>query len=66
MRSQSTALATLRALGLRDGRLAAMVLIQILMLALLASAVGVLIGNALALAGLTALVHEGYLSGDVR
>ncbi|MGV3725207.1 ABC transporter permease [Hydrogenophaga sp.] len=44
-------LATLRALGLRDRRLAALVLLQVLMLALLASGVGVLVGNALALAG---------------
>lgn len=44
-------LATLRALGLRDARLAALVLLQILMLALAASAVGVALGGALALAG---------------
>lgn len=44
-------LATLRAVGLRDARLAALVLLQILMLALLSSLVGVLIGNVLALAG---------------
>ena len=44
-------LATLRALGLRDGRLTALVLLQILMLGLLASLGGVLIGNALAVAG---------------
>ncbi|MEF7613235.1 FtsX-like permease family protein [Aquincola sp. MAHUQ-54] len=44
-------LATLRALGLRDARLAALVLLQILMLALGASAAGVLIGGALALGG---------------
>lgn len=44
-------LATLRALGLRDGRLAAMVLLQILMLALLSSLAGVLLGNLLALGG---------------
>ncbi|WP_439590172.1 ABC transporter permease [Hydrogenophaga sp.] len=44
-------LATLRAVGLRDGRLAALVLLQILMLALLASLAGVLIGNALAVGG---------------
>ncbi|RJP72311.1 MAG: FtsX-like permease family protein [Comamonadaceae bacterium] len=44
-------LATLRALGLRDRRLAALVLLQILMLALLSSLAGVVIGNALALAG---------------
>lgn len=47
-------LATLRALGLHDGRVAAMVLLQILMLALLASAVGVLLGNLLALGGMAA------------
>ncbi len=45
-------LATLRALGLRDGRLAAVVLLQVLLLALLASAVGAVLGGALALAGL--------------
>lgn len=44
-------LATLRALGLRDRRLAALVLLQILMLALLSSAAGVVLGNALALLG---------------
>lgn len=46
-------LATLRALGLRDRRLAAMVLLQILMLATLASLAGVLIGVMLALAGVS-------------
>ena len=45
-------LATLRALGLRDARLAAVVLLQVLMLAALASAAGALLGGALALAGL--------------
>lgn len=44
-------LATLRALGLRDGQLAAFVLLQILLLAVLASAVGVAIGMGLALSG---------------
>ena len=44
-------LATLRALGLRDARLAAFVLLQILLLAVLSSGLGVLLGNALALAG---------------
>lgn len=44
-------LATLRALGLRDRRLATMVLLQILMLAVLSSLAGVLLGNALALIG---------------
>lgn len=44
-------LATLRALGLRDGRLAALVLCQVLMLATLASLAGVLVGNLMALGG---------------
>jgi putative ABC transport system permease protein len=50
LQGKLTSLATLRALGLRDQQLAAMVLLQIVMLALLASAAGVLLGNALALA----------------
>jgi putative ABC transport system permease protein len=58
LQGKLTSLATLRALGLRDGRLAAMVLIQILMLALLASAAGVLLGNALALAGALATAER--------
>ncbi|WP_418318018.1 ABC transporter permease [Piscinibacter sakaiensis] len=45
-------LATLRALGLREGRLAALVLLQVLMLAAAASTLGALVGGALALAGL--------------
>lgn len=44
-------LATLRALGLRDGRLAALVLCQVLMLATLASLAGVVAGNLMALGG---------------
>jgi putative ABC transport system permease protein len=44
-------LATLRALGLRDASVAAMVLLQVLMLALGASVVGAAIGGALAVAG---------------
>jgi len=51
LQGKLTSLATLRALGLRDGRLAAMVLLQILMLAVLASAVGVALGLGMALAG---------------
>ena len=50
-------LATLRALGLRDARLAGLVLLQILLLALGASTVGALAGAGLALAG-GALVGE--------
>jgi putative ABC transport system permease protein len=45
-------LATLAALGLRDARLAALVLLQILMLALAASLGGAVLGGALALAGM--------------
>ena len=45
-------LATLRALGLRDARLAALVLLQVLMLALAASALGAVLGAGLALGGL--------------
>ena len=44
-------LATLRALGLRDARLAALVLLQILMLALAASLGGAVLGGALAMGG---------------
>lgn len=51
LQGKLTSLATLRALGLRDGRLAALVLLQVLMLAVLASAVGVALGLGLALAG---------------
>ncbi len=50
-------LATLRALGLRDARLAVLVLLQILLLALGASTLGALAGSGLALAG-AALVGE--------
>jgi putative ABC transport system permease protein len=62
-------LATLRALGLRDGRLAALVLLQILLLAVLASTAGALAGSGLALAG-GALVGErlpfiGNVAGNV-
>ena len=51
-------LATLRALGLRDNRLAALVLLQILMLALLSSLAGVVLGNLLAVAGAWAAAQE--------
>jgi putative ABC transport system permease protein len=44
-------LATLRALGVRDRRLAHVYLLQILMLAALASVLGALLGGALAIAG---------------
>ena len=44
--------ATLRAVGLRDGALARLVLLQVLMLALASSAVGVAVGLGLALAAL--------------
>ncbi len=51
LQGKLTSLATLRALGLRDARLAAFVLLQVLLLAMLASAAGVVLGVALALAG---------------
>jgi len=51
LQGKLTSLATLRALGLRDRRLAAFVLLQVGLLALLASAVGVAVGLGLALAG---------------
>ena len=51
LQGKLTGLTTLRALGLRDRRLAAFVLLQIGLLALLASAVGVALGLGLALAG---------------
>ena len=47
-------LAILRAIGLRDARVAAMVLLQVLALATLASAAGVLLGNLMALGGTAA------------
>jgi putative ABC transport system permease protein len=51
LQGKLTSLATLRALGLRDGRLAAFVLLQIGLLAVLASAAGAMLGMGLALAG---------------
>lgn len=59
LQSKLTGFATLRALGIRDGRLAAMVLLQILMLGALSGLVGVSIG--LALAGLAAQFAAGQL-----
>ena len=51
LQGKLTSLATLRALGLRDGRLAALVLLQIVLLAVLASAAGAALGTGLALVG---------------
>ncbi len=51
LQGKLASLATLRALGLRDARLAAFVLLQVLMLALLAGVAGALLGMGLALAG---------------
>jgi putative ABC transport system permease protein len=68
LQGKLASLATLRALGLRDGRLAAMVLLQIMMLALLASGAGLLLGNALALAGALATAERlpiGLLLGGL-
>jgi putative ABC transport system permease protein len=58
LQGKLASLATLRALGLRDGQLATMVLLQILMLALMASAAGVVLGNGLALAGALATAER--------
>ncbi|MGV3573400.1 MAG: ABC transporter permease [Ramlibacter sp.] len=58
-------LAVLRALGLRDGRVAAMVLLQVLMLAVLASAAGVLLGNLMALGGTAAAAARLPLRTDL-
>ena len=49
LQSKLTSFATLRAIGLRDGRLAAMVLMQILMLGALSGLVGVALGVGMAL-----------------
>jgi putative ABC transport system permease protein len=49
--SKLASLATLRAIGLRDGRLALFVLLQVFVLAALASGLGTLVGGLLALAG---------------
>ncbi len=51
LQGKLTSLATLRALGLRDARLAALVLLQVLLLAVLASTAGAALGLLLALAG---------------
>ena len=51
LQGKLTSLATLRALGLRDGRLVAFVLLQIGLLAVLASTAGVVLGVLLALGG---------------
>ena len=51
-------LATLRAIGLRDGRLAFFVFLQVFLLAALASAMGVLLGVALALGGAAAVADK--------
>jgi putative ABC transport system permease protein len=51
LQGKLASLATLRALGLRDARLAVLVLLQILLLAVLASVAGVVLGMGLALAG---------------
>lgn len=57
-------LATLRALGLRDARLAAVVLMQVLMLAAGASLAGALAGGALALAGLQVVAAQVPLAAS--
>lgn len=51
LQGKLTVLATLRSIGLRDRSVAAMMLLQILILATAASLLGVLVGNLMALAG---------------
>jgi putative ABC transport system permease protein len=58
-------LATLRALGLRDARLAAFVLLQIVMLALLSSLAGAVLGAVLALAGTALAAGQLPLAPDI-
>ncbi len=58
-------LATLRALGLRDARLASVVLLQILMLAVGASTLGALLGGAMALAGLQMAAAQVPLTASI-
>ncbi len=57
LQGKLAAFATLRAMGMRDRRVAMLALLQVLMLASAASAVGVVLGNLLALAG-TALAAQ--------
>ena len=65
LRGKLATLATLQALGLRDAQLAAMVLLQILLLALLASAAGVVVGNLLAWGGVAAAGDRLPVRADV-
>ena len=57
-------LATLRAIGLRDARLAMVVLLQVLMLALAASLAGAVLGAGMALAGLQLAAVQMPLSSS--
>ncbi|HRQ56015.1 MAG TPA: ABC transporter permease [Azoarcus taiwanensis] len=57
-------LATLRAIGLRDGRLAAVYLLQILILAGASALAGVLLGALLAVIGGSAVAQRLPLAGD--
>ncbi len=57
-------LATLRALGLRDGRLAAVYLLQVLILGGASAVAGALLGGVLALAGTAVVAERLPLGGD--
>ena len=56
--SKLSSLATLRAIGLRDRRLALFVLLQVLLLAALASTLGIVIGGLLAMVGASIVAEQ--------
>jgi len=56
--SKLSSLATLRAIGLRDRRLALFVLLQVLLLAALASTLGIVIGGLLAMVGASVVAEQ--------
>jgi putative ABC transport system permease protein len=58
LQSKLTSFATLRAIGLRDGRLATMVMLQVVMLGALAGLVGVVLGLGLALVASTMVAEQ--------
>ena len=63
LQSKLTSFATLRAIGLRDGRLATMVVLQVLILGAISGGVGVVLG--LGLAFMAAHVVSGQLPIDI-
>lgn len=65
LQGKRATLATLRALGLRDARLALTYLTQIVVLATLASLLGVMLGGALALAGARVVANSVPIATNV-